>query len=96
MQETSIPVAMPVSMPGASDRPRYDGAAKDVWATALFWVHFIAIVGVALALAPGAVKADYASTEDDADRPVLDINAWTFLKVVIVCCVISAVASLAA
>ena len=42
-----VPVAVPLSLPAATDKPSWDGKAKDVWAGVLFWVHVVCILIIA-------------------------------------------------
>ena len=57
---SAVPVAVPLSLPQPSDRPAWDGKAKDVWAAILFWIHVLCILGVAFALGVPAIRDDAA------------------------------------
>ena len=89
-----VPMATAVSLPGASDHPMYNNGgnkARDLWAALLFWAHLLAIIAVGFALGPKAVNTDSGAVENDPNRPVLHINAYTMFKVVVASCAVSAV-----
>lgn len=93
-------MASAISLPGASEVPNYEMGSeskyRDVWAGALFWVHFIAIAGVAFALGPSAINADASRVQDDPNASALRINAWTVCQVVLISCAVSCAVSAAA
>ena len=87
-----VPVAAAAPQPVA--QPVVSSGWRDVGFMVFFWLHVLGIAGLAFALGVPAVVKDMAKA-DTAGRSPLDFNAALFFKVLLVACVVGAVASAA-
>jgi hypothetical protein len=87
--------AFVAAAPPPAAKPEVRGGWQDVGFMVAFWVHVLAIAGLAFALGVPAVMRDAQRSGADAGRSPLDFNASLFFRVLLLACVVGAVASTA-
>jgi len=76
-------------------QPAVRSGCRDVGFAVAFWVHVLAIAGLAFALGVPAVMRDAKRAAADPGRSPLDFNASLFFRVLLTACAVGAVASTA-
>jgi hypothetical protein len=89
------PPRAPGAAPQPAAQPAVRSGCRDVGFAVAFWVHVLAIAGLAFALGVPAVLKDSKRAGADAGRSPLDFNASLFFRVLLTACAVGAVASTA-